>query len=102
VQWAQEWLRADGGSARARVGVLGEVKQLVRVLANSPASVEWQEGQLVVHFSALSSLAGLIICMRGVTAVQLMLPLFEHPPAPRVIDCLLEVLKCGKQRSASL
>jgi len=50
----------------------------------------------VVHFSALSSLAGLIICIRGVTAVQLMLPLLEHPPAPRVIDCLLEVLKCGE------
>jgi hypothetical protein len=97
VQWAQVWLEERIVAPQPRTQVaLGEVKRLVRVLANSPANVERRVGQLVVRFSPLSSLAGLVICVSGVTAVQLMLPLFASTREQGVVDCFMDLLKCGK------
>jgi len=76
VHWAQMWMRSQvvetpGSPVRG----LKRIKALVRVAANSPATVEHQTGQTLVRFGPTSSLAGVVI---GITlaAIQLALPLF--------------------------
>lgn len=79
VQWAARW-----GHERLLVtqGHLTDwftsVKHLVRIAANSPAVVERTGLQVVVRFSAVSSLAGVVMALRGGRAVQLELPLFAR------------------------
>jgi hypothetical protein len=97
IQWANMWLQERIVTVPARlVQVLNQVKRLVRVLANSPASVEQSNGQLLVRFSATSSLAGLVIHLSGAKAVQLLLPLFESPPQASAVEHLIAILKCEK------
>jgi hypothetical protein len=101
VQWAQVWLRERlVGPPKPLLAVLGQVKRLVQVLANSPARVEHGPGQLVVRFSPASSFAGLVICVSRGPAVQLMLPLFESTAGQRVVECFMELLKCEKPAAA--
>jgi hypothetical protein len=96
-QWANVWLQERIVTVPARlVRVLNQVQRLVRVLANSPASVEQSNGQLLVRFSATSSLAGLVIHLSGAKAVQLLLPLFESPPQASAVERLIAILKCEK------
>jgi hypothetical protein len=79
VQWASVWLAERMvAPAPALVKMLGQVKRLVRELANSPGTVERHGGQVLVRFDAASRLAGAVICLRGIAAVQLALPLFAN------------------------
>lgn len=76
VRWAQIWLQSQvvetpGQGHRG----LQRIKALVRVAANSPATIEQQSSQTLVRFSMTSSLAGVVIGL-AVTAIQLALPLF--------------------------
>jgi hypothetical protein len=80
VQWALEWAR--GQVIVAPPGVAAALqcpKYVVRVAANSAAHVEVAGAQVVVRFSELSGLAGVVVRVAGPTPVQLALPLY--PPA---------------------
>ena len=77
VQWAQEWVVERVITPQAGViQALHSTKYLVRVAANSPALVEQEQGQVVVRFSSLSSLAGTVIHLAGPQPVQLALDLY--------------------------
>lgn len=78
VAWSQEWM--EGRVITPNRGMaqdLSRPKYLVRVAANSPALVEQEQGQVVVRFSPLSSLAGTVIHLAGPQPVQLALELYE-------------------------
>lgn len=97
IQWASAWLAERMVAAPPAVlKILGRVKRLVRELANSPALVQRQAGQVLVCFSATSGLVGTVICLRGAAAVQLALPMFANPPPRTAVDYLMASLKCGK------
>jgi hypothetical protein len=78
VRWAEEWvrLRVEQSSQRFE-GALTSPKRLVRVAANSPATIDRSGGGLRVRFSPLSSFAGVVVRLGGVPGSQLSLPLFE-------------------------
>jgi hypothetical protein len=77
VRWAQEWVRPRIEQSSKRFeGALSSPKRLVRVAANSPATIDRSEG-LRVRFSPLSSFAGVVVRLGGVPGQQLSLPLFE-------------------------
>jgi hypothetical protein len=97
IQWASAWLAERMVAAPPAVlKILGRVKRLVRELANSPALVQRQDGQVLVCFSATSGLVGTVICLRGVAAVQLALPMFANPPPRTAVDYPMASLKCEK------
>jgi len=101
VQWASSWLAERLVEPSSRLlKMLGQVKRLVRQLANSPGTVERHGGQLLVRFCASSGLAGVVICLRGAAVVQLALPLFASPPPRTAIDYFMEVVKCEKSTVA--
>jgi len=77
VRWADEWIRprVEHASPRFEI-VLSSPKRLVRVAANSPATVDRSDGRLLVRFSPLSSFAGVAVRLSGVPALQLPLPWF--------------------------
>jgi hypothetical protein len=66
VAWGREWLqeRVEVETASA-ARALRRPKQLVRVAANSPATVERANGEVVVRFSSLSGLPGTVIHLVG-------------------------------------
>jgi hypothetical protein len=66
VAWAREWLaeRVQVETASA-ARALSRPKQLVRVAANSPATVEHQGEVVIVRFSAMSGLPGTVIYLHG-------------------------------------
>ena len=79
VQWAARWLHerllvTQGWGA----AWFASVKHMVRIAANSPAVVEGTGGQVLVRFSATSSLAGVVVRLLGQRAVQAELPLFAQ------------------------
>jgi hypothetical protein len=101
VQWASTWLAERIVAAPPAVPkILGQVKRLVRELANSPGTVERQGRQLLVRFAAASGLAGTVMCLRGAAAVQLVLPLFASTAPRTAVDCFMELLKCEKSTAA--
>jgi hypothetical protein len=78
VRWAQEWVRPRVEQSSKRFeGVLSSPKRLVRVAANSPATIDRSEGRLRVRFSPMSSFAGVVVRLGGALERQLSLPLFE-------------------------
>jgi hypothetical protein len=78
VRWANAWVRPRIEQSSARFeAVLRRPKHLVRVAANSPALVDHTDERIRVCFSSLSSLAGVVVCVAGMPAIQLSLPLFE-------------------------
>ena len=78
VRWAQEWVRPRvEQSSRRFEGALSSQKRLVRVAANSPATIDRSEGRLRVRFSPMSSFAGVVVRLVGAPERQLSLPLFE-------------------------
>jgi hypothetical protein len=78
VRWAQEWVRPRvEQSSRRFEGALSSPKRLVRVAANSPATIDRSEGRLRVRFSPMSSFAGVVVRLVGAPERQLSLPLFE-------------------------
>jgi hypothetical protein len=79
IAGAQAWVRERLVVAQNRgVRLFERVKGLVRVATNSAALVELQPGQVLVRFSATSSLAGVVIRLTA-GAVQLALPLVGSP-----------------------
>jgi len=79
VHWAAEWVTARtvmGPPTAHAAATLAPVRGAVRVAANSLATVERYDGQVLVRFGALSSLVGWVICVAGPLVVQLGLPLF--------------------------
>ncbi len=78
VRWANEWIRPRVGDSCGRFETaLSRPKRLVRVAANSPATVDRSDGRLLVRFSALSSYGGVVIRLAEPVGPQLVLPLFE-------------------------
>jgi hypothetical protein len=61
--WGTAWLQEQ-------VITLQRPKYLVWVAANSLATIEQQEMQTVIRFSPLSSLAGLVMHLRGPAPIQ--------------------------------
>jgi len=74
VRWADEWIRLRIAQSTRRFDTtLTSPKRLVRIAANSPATVNRSAGQQLVRFSPLSSFNGVVICLTQAP---------EHPPAP--------------------
>ena len=79
VRWADEWIRPRVEHSTRRFDtILASPKRLVRIAANSPATVERANGRELVCFSPLSSFAGVVIRLSGVLGRQLPLPLFAN------------------------
>ena len=78
VAWGRPWLQERVITPQATMAqALQRPRYLVRVAANSLATIEQQEGQMVIRFSPLSSLAGTLIHLAGPTPVQLAFPLMD-------------------------
>jgi hypothetical protein len=78
VRWAQEWTRPQVEQSSKRFErALSSPKRLVRVAANSPATIDRSEGGVRVRFSPLSSFAGVVVHLEGVPRHPSSLPLFE-------------------------
>lgn len=79
VRWADKWIRPRVEQSNRRFdSVLSSPKRLVRIAANSLAAVERNDGRLLVRFSALSSLEGVVIRLSGPAGYQLPLLLFTN------------------------
>jgi hypothetical protein len=72
VRWTDHWIRQRVEQSSARFDrVLASPKRLVRVAANSPATIERSPGSELVRFSPLSSFAGVVIRLSGLPGYQL-------------------------------
>jgi len=79
VRWADRWVRERVEHSTKRFeAVLGSPKRLVRVAANSPATVEHAAGREAVHFSSLSCFSGVVIRLSNGAEYQLPLPFTEN------------------------
>jgi len=79
IRWADEWIRPRVEHSTPRFeALLARPKRLVRVAANSPATVERWGSQVLVCFSPLSGFDGVVIRLVGPAGHQLVLPLFEN------------------------
>jgi hypothetical protein len=79
VRWADHWVRERTEcSSRRFDAALASPKRLVRVAANSPATVERLPGRETVRFSPLSCFAGVVIRLSDGPAYQLALPFFAN------------------------
>jgi hypothetical protein len=75
VRWAAAWVRERvEHSTRRFETALASPKRLVRVAANSPATVERRLGRETVRFSPLSCFGGVVIRLSDGPAYQLALP----------------------------
>jgi hypothetical protein len=79
VRWAADWLRPRVQDTTPRFeAALRSPKHLVRVAANSPATVVYSGRDISLHFGALSSFSGIAIRLsQPTTPLQLPLPLFK-------------------------
>lgn len=79
VRWANEWIhpRVERSSKRFD-RALSSPKRLVRIAANSPATIDRSNGGVLVRFSPLSSFDGVVIRLADITEHQLSLPLFAN------------------------
>ncbi len=74
VRWADEWIRQRIAQSTRRFDTtLTSPKRLMRIAANSPATINRSAGQQLVRFSPLSSFNGVVICLTEAP---------EQPPAP--------------------
>ena len=75
VRWADRWVRERVEHPTKRFETaLGSPKRLVRVAANSPATVEHAAGREAVRFSPLSCFGGVVIRLSAEPGYQLPLP----------------------------
>ncbi|MGV0977066.1 MAG: hypothetical protein ACOYD1_13730 [Candidatus Nanopelagicales bacterium] len=75
VRWADHWVRERVEYPTKRFETaLGSPKRLVRVAANSPATVEHAAGQEALRFSPLSCFGGVMIRLSAEPGYQLPLP----------------------------
>jgi hypothetical protein len=78
VRWAAEWLHETNPEAPAPFNrPQPNVKQMVRIGANTSAWVMWQPGGCLLTFTDLSAFAGTRLVIQDSLAIQLALPLFE-------------------------
>lgn len=64
VRWADGWVRTHVAHSNRRFArTLASPKQMVRVAANSPATVLHHQGQVSIRFNPLSSLHGVVITL---------------------------------------
>jgi hypothetical protein len=79
VRWADDWIRPRvERSSRRFDRALSSPKRLVRVAANSLATVEQSGGRMLVRFSALSSFEGVVIGLPDVAGHPLPPPQFAN------------------------
>jgi hypothetical protein len=79
VRWADEWIRPRVEQSNRRFDrALSSPKRLVRVAANSLATVEHSDGRLLVRFSALSSFEGVAIGLSDVAGYPTPPPQFAN------------------------
>jgi hypothetical protein len=75
VRWADRWVRERVEHSTKRFETaLSSPKHLVRVAANSPATVEHAAGREAVYFSPLSCFGGVVIRLSNGPGYQLPLP----------------------------
>ena len=75
VRWADHWVRQRIEQPTRRFETaLNRPKRLVRVAANSPATVEHAAGREAVRFSPLSCFGGVVIRFWAEPRYQLPLP----------------------------
>jgi hypothetical protein len=79
VRWADHWVRARVEHPTKRFETaLSSPKRLVRVAANSPATVEHAAGREAVRFSPLSCFGGVVIRLSNAPGYQLPLPFVRN------------------------
>jgi hypothetical protein len=78
VRWAAAWLHQTCADAPTPFqGAQPNVKQLVRIAANTSAWVVWQPQGCLLKFTQLSAFAGVELSIRDEVPFQLALPLFK-------------------------
>ena len=78
VRWAAAWLHQTCADAPRPFGrSQPNVKQLVRIAANTSAWVVWQPQGCLLRFTELSAFAGVELAIRDGSTFQLALPLFK-------------------------
>ena len=78
VRWAAAWLCESCSPAPAPFNQSPpNVKQLVRIAANTSAWVIWQPDGCLLRFTELSAFAGVELSIRDCVSFQLALPLFK-------------------------
>ena len=78
VRWADEWIRPRIEQSSTRFDrALSSPKRLVRVAANSPATIDRSNGYVRVRFSPLSSFEGVVIRLADTVGCPLTLPPLE-------------------------
>ena len=79
VRWSSAWLREQVAAPTPKVtAMLASVKTMVRIGANSPASVQRLPHGTSLHFAPSSALPGVVLYLSGQHAYQLALP-FNRP-----------------------
>lgn len=79
VRWSSAWLCEQVAAPTPRVtAMLASVKTMVRIGANSPASVQRLSHGTSLHFAPSSALPGVVLYLTGQRAYQLALP-FNRP-----------------------
>jgi hypothetical protein len=79
VRWASAWVRERVESSSPQFErILNSPKRLVRVAANSPATIDQTDGCVRVCFSPLSGLNGVVVCVSGTPELQLSLPVLTN------------------------
>jgi len=75
VRWADEWIRPQVEHSSKRFDrVLSSPKRLLRVAANSPASIDYADDQVLIRFSPLSSFGGVVIRLPNTPQYRATLP----------------------------
>ncbi len=79
VRWASAWVRPRiESTSRQFERIRNSPKRLVRVAANSPATIDQTDGCVRVCFSPLSGLNGVVVCDSGTPDLQLWLPVLAN------------------------
>jgi len=79
VRWAAAWLHRTNPNAPALFHqAQPNVKQMVRIAANTSAWAIWQPGGCLLKFTELSAFAGTELVFGEPVPIQLALPLFEN------------------------
>jgi hypothetical protein len=79
VRWASVWVRERVEKSSPQFErILTSPKRLVRVAANSPATIDQTDGCVRVCFSPLSGLNGVVVCVSGTPDLQLSLPVLAN------------------------
>ena len=79
VRWVSAWVRERVESSSPQFErILNSPKRLVRVAANSPATVDQTDVCVRVCFSPLSGLNGVVVCVSGTPDLRLSLPVLAN------------------------